>query len=671
MKYAFLSATLLVACTGDPGPAGPPGDPGDVGNPGAVGDPGQPGEDGEDGEDGQGPWLVGAGLRIEIQDVTIAAGEAVVTYQLTDADGTQLDSSGLYSEGEVIERFMLAWLDEAGDGTPLQYTSYVTRMEGDSVQATSETPGDDNPPEVLDYDNGIHRYTFTAPIDPGANAGKTHTLGMYATREFEEVEYSASATFDFVPDGSAVAVTRDVVATETCNGCHNRLQAHEGARREIRQCILCHSPQTTDDESGNTLDFEVMIHKIHRGEDLPSVVAGTPYVLNGYGNMDHDYSDVVFPREVRGCKACHDADAAPDAGLYYTGVSAKTCGSCHDDVDFVTGTNHLAGAQPDSACMNENCHSSGSLNPDNAHLYPLIDPTSPALSVIIDDVTSTNPGDRPEVWFTVTVDGVPRDILAAGQAMDRLRFTLAGPTTDYDYANFRQPTAQGSGAEGAPVAVTTGADGKFRYVFPVGKEIPAAVTGSFAIGVEGRIVVGGVRFATRNHIFTFSVDGSPVVERRQLVDYDGRCNTCHEELSAHGGGRKDAQYCVMCHAPGNSVDGIALDFKVMIHKIHRGDELVSPYPLEDGAFEGLRFPGDLRSCGTCHVAGSFDLPLPEGVLPSLTTPPISAVCTSCHDGASTAAHAEIMTTMSGAESCETCHGVGAIYDMTQHHRLDP
>ena len=87
--------------------------------------------------------------------------------------------------------------------------------------------------------------------------------------------------------------------------------------------------------------------------------------------------------------------------------------------------------------------------------------------------------------------------------------------------------------------------------------------------------------------------------------------------------------------------------------------------------EGLRFPGDLRSCGTCHVAGSFDLPLPDGVLPSLTTPPISAVCTSCHDGTSTAAHAEIMTTMSGAESCETCHGVGAIYDMTQHHRLDP
>jgi hypothetical protein len=53
------------------------------------------------------------------------------------------------------------------------------------------------------------------------------------------------------------------------------------------------------------------------------------------------------------------------------------------------------------------------------------------------------------------------------------------------------------------------------------------------------------------------------------------------------------------------------------------------------------------------------------------TPPITAVCTACHDGESTVAHAEIMTTMSGVESCTTCHGPGSAFDIANAHKLDP
>jgi OmcA/MtrC family decaheme c-type cytochrome len=219
----------------------------------------------------------------------------------------------------------------------------------------------------------------------------------------------------------------------------------------------------------------------------------------------------------------------------------------------------------------------------------------------------------------------------------------------------------------------------------------------------------------------FSVDGDPVVPRRSIVE-TASCNSCHEELSGHGGSRKNAEYCVFCHNPFNSNDervsrwedstvvAESVDFKRMIHGIHRGEGHDRPYVL--GAFptptagnpEGTqhdfaetRYPNDLRACGTCHVAGSFALPLADTVLPSrietLTCTedpladgddycntrtsveafiyPTASVCTACHDSTAAVAHAEIMTTISGVESCATCHGPGSSFDIAIFHQRNP
>ena len=52
---------------------------------------------------------------------------------------------------------------------------------------------------------------------------------------------------------------------------------------------------------------------------------------------------------------------------------------------------------------------------------------------------------------------------------------------------------------------------------------------------------------------------------------------------------------------------------------------------------------------------------------------LDAVCTSCHDDASTAGHAAINTWTDGrgsiVETCETCHGTDAEFAVDQVHNI--
>ena len=88
---------------------------------------------------------------------------------------------------------------------------------------------------------------------------------------------SANDVYNFVPDGSPVKVTRYVVPTAVCNGCHDPMIGHGGSRITVELCILCHTPQTINPDTLHSQDMPVLIHKIHMGKNLPSVKAGTPY----------------------------------------------------------------------------------------------------------------------------------------------------------------------------------------------------------------------------------------------------------------------------------------------------------------------------------------------------------------------------------------------------------
>ena len=716
VAYMFVLLAALGGCEGPPGADGAGGEPGDPGALGPQGPQGPVGPKGDPGDSGEGPWIVGPGLEVVIEDARIAAdGTSTVTFTLTDGAGNPLDREGRTTEGAVSPRFVLAWLDQGPSGEALQYTAYTTRAAGAVLQAAAETTG-----TFAEVGSGDGRYTYTfAVLATGFDPARTHTVGVFATRDLDGKRYQADVTYDFLPGDGAVTVTRGVVDADACNACHDPLEAHGGARRDVKLCVLCHSPQTVDPDTGNTMDFKVMIHKIHRGRDLPSVIAGEPYRIIGNAGSVHDYSTVRFPQLVTNCGACHQG---PEGDRWKTAPNRESCSACHDRTSFAdvvpaTFTAHAGGPQPDDEFCAV-CHPPGpaGLAPiSTVHLSPLLDPASPHLAVTITGVTNTAPGMQPVVDFHVDVDGAPRDLVAA--PLTTLRATVAGPTTDY--ATYWQNTIQGGGASGT---LTAGAAaGDYHYVMAT--PIPPTATGSYAFAIEGYLQPTGSssRFATPVEPFFAAVTDPAPVPRRTTVD-DASCNSCHQLLAGHGDQRNNPQYCAFCHNANNTgdervarfegttIDSNTVHFTVMIHKIHSGEELEQGYVV--GGFPGpsaglpsgtpvdfgeVRYPGNRMNCQKCHVELP-ELPLADGVLPTryddLTctedpaadanehcatraitatrfVPPEAAACTACHDGEATVAHAEIMTTALGVESCATCHAQGQAFGIDVVHEPAP
>src|SRR5262249_33100604 len=217
------------------------------------------------------------------------------------------------------------------------------------------------------------------------------------------------------------------------------LAAHGDVRQDAKLCVLCHSPQTTDADTGNLLDMRVFIHKIHMGGNLPSVKAGKPYQIIGFQQAVNDFSTVVFPQDIRNCQNCHEgrnpAQKPSQSDVWYTKPSRAACGACHDDIDWVTGENHTAAGLPqadDSACAS--CHvPQGDQEYDagikTAHTPPYRSKQLKGLNATIIAVDNVGPGKKPVVSFKLTEnDGTVLDPKTFGS---NLNILLGGPTIDY------------------------------------------------------------------------------------------------------------------------------------------------------------------------------------------------------------------------------------------------
>ena len=384
-------------------------------------------------------------LNVTITNASIAADDRpVVRFFLTDSQGAPLPAT------DVRMRFVIAALQ--GDGG--EYRDYLTAAQTSSitnVTATQAAAEDSAQGTLEDLGGGLFAYAFAATLPASYDRDASHRLAIFADTTILGVAYVSNAIFDFVPSGASVAAVRDIVRTESCNGCHDPLAAHGGSRRDVRLCVTCHSAAITDfatgvttpqidPDTGNRIGFPELIHKIHRGESLPSVEAGTPYQI--IGRSAADFSHVVFPQDIRNCETCHANGAQSDA--FTTRPSREACGSCHDDVNFASGENHGGGPQPtDGSCSGCHLPDSGhefDLSVVGSHVIPAHSTQAPGVRFEIVGVRSVEtgsavvaPGEHPLVAFRVTT---ATGAAIAPAAMSSLSLTLGGSTIDYSAQDY-------------------------------------------------------------------------------------------------------------------------------------------------------------------------------------------------------------------------------------------
>lgn len=68
----------------------------------------------------------------------------------------------------------------------------------------------------------------------------------------------------------SLPAAREVVDVKSCNSCHDSLSMHGGSRATTQTCVTCHNPGNLQASSGRSVDFKQLVHRIHRGANLPS-----------------------------------------------------------------------------------------------------------------------------------------------------------------------------------------------------------------------------------------------------------------------------------------------------------------------------------------------------------------------------------------------------------------
>ena len=466
------------------------------------------------------------------------------------------------------------------------------------------------------------------------------------------------------------------------------------------------------------------------------------------------------------CASCHETQTFTDWGL--TNLNR----------------NHAAGAQPNSTCAA--CHSKAGLMDSvlEAHAIPG-QAGARRFQYNILEVRNTRPGDSPIVVFSITDpsnDDAPYDMTthpAFSGTQTGLGISFVWPNVDFTNVSRDDETQVGGGRAGQPrrivvasannsnlpAGVVANADGSYTLDTallnpPVVVPNTAAGLGSGSVMMEGRLSADfnlpvGVyadQQPVTSALMAFAIRDEEPLPRRMVVSLE-KCQDCHavnDGLNFHGNNRSDNnEACAACHNPNATdifrrpvdPDGLAdgfnaaapdlleeasINYAYMIHAIHAASVRETPYVAYGfGAaydFSDVAYPGRVSDCLTCHIEGTYALPLPAerhgttvntGSTRVAGNPPYSdpdkvgnwlvdnklspeaAACVACHDSAIAIEHMSVRgetfisfgnsflnnpdpfgdpdtqarIDSAAPENCAFCHGPGRFVDVAVAHGL--
>lgn len=442
-------------------------------------------------------------------------------------------------------------------------------------------------------------------LTPGAYAGPINPLTGAVFAQFTNTN-GVNLTYDFIPSTGAMvadstgkqAFARDIVSIDGCNECHYKLQygsnntsGHFGSRTDTKTCVMCHTPQNfvAGQEATTNADFTPFIHKIHMGKELPKAETSSLVQF-----------EATYPQDIKNCAKCH---RGTDKDNWKTKPTRKACGSCHNNVNFATGANHLGGAKADDkACTL--CHTAT----DIVGFHVTVDPTGsstrggypvntadnvptpgfpsgqgPAIPLasqlgnLPDGVYKMNfeikqvtvggaaGAKKATVVYRILKDGQPVTFNATGFLIPNVDGT---PSIYVDYAvaqdgisepadwtnNFNASVKQIR--DGANGNSQTGPDSSGYYTATLATIIPDAaklVTAAIGINYQGFVQLNhpkypnGIRLREPQFVMK-TADG---YKARRTIVSNAKCNNCHGQLgvspSFHSGARNNGEGCAMCH----------------------------------------------------------------------------------------------------------------------------
>jgi OmcA/MtrC family decaheme c-type cytochrome len=471
-------------------------------------------------------------------------------------------------------------LPPAGPGTPGTCVPAVpadgTMVATGEFLANRKQPGAESSGTTVELGDGRFTYTFARdlPLPNPETDGRDlldETLRVGVFLEGTPGAARTSATLDFVPSGG-VAGTKDDVTDAKCNGCHGTLAAHGGHRTGVALCITCHTwlnadPDTVDPAAlngtlaatrtkyPNPLELGRMVHRIHRGKNLPTLFrassaqtwppdylsAGAPWPASAftavpplpfnttrtsgaaptnptapvgtkYSIIGDQSSEVVFGRI-----ASREANFQParilaegigypqdlrncgachsysaQAGATVTSISRRTCSGCHPDV-FYGEPDDAALVLPDATHL---AHTGGRKVDDAAcadcHVTP-----GPALFAPIAEIhkplTARPPGSP--YWSRVYVELVDVQHVRPGEK-PVITFRISDRGGDISPLNTTGKETTSTTATPSPVA---------RGITP--SFILAGPTSDYSnnnTSITGSPAATSTKDASGNHTFTFA-----------------------------------------------------------------------------------------------------------------------------------------------------------------------